>query len=235
MRKFLKQLRKGLRTACVTAALATCWNVGQSVAHAGYTSGEEVRLQFTGTVSPAENDLSHVFLIFCTGASSWQSDYQAVELGSFEVSHEGTFSFEADAIYQEYELYCVVAGLYGDLSSGQYVEGVNGVTLNARYNSQNPNYDSWNNFVFCSESQLFDYLLNGDMTNLANGIWSFYRFGSGAMEGTISGDLYDFSDPTLNGTYEINSEIIPEPITIMLLGSGGMFVLCRRRKNESGD
>ncbi len=103
MRKFLKQLRKGLRAACVTAALATCWNVGQSVAHAGYDIGDPVTIQFSGSISPVENNLSHVFLIYCTGTSSWRSAMNLVEIGDFMAGQTGIFSVTGQAVYN-YEL-----------------------------------------------------------------------------------------------------------------------------------
>jgi hypothetical protein len=242
MRKFLKQLRKGLRAACVTAALATCWNVGQSAQAAynpDYNDGDRVTIQISGTISPAINDLSHVFLIFCTGASSWQSEFQAIELGNFAAGQDGIYSVQANVLYYA-NSYWIVAGLYGDLSSGQYIEGVNGVTLNARYNSQDiyHDYDSWNDFVYRPELEMFGYLLDDDIQNLSVNVYSEYKYMNGGIDWldfTGSADLYDFSDPAHNGTVEINCIVIPEPMTILLLGSGGIVVLRRKRRKEQGD
>jgi len=123
MRRILKQLRKGLRAACVTAALATCWNVGQS-AQAALEIGDPVSVQFSGTVSPTVSDLSHVYLIYGTGTSTYaEYGLNALLLGDYSVGNLNTFSVQGDAVYSGHILW-FVAGLYGDISSGHYSEGI---------------------------------------------------------------------------------------------------------------
>ena len=226
MRKFLKQLRKGLRAACVTAALATCWNVGQSVAHAGYDIGDPVTIQFSGSISPVENNLSHVFLIYCTGTSSWRSAMNLVEIGDFMAGQTGIFSVTGQAVYN-YELYCLVAGVYGDISGGEYIEGVNGVTF-----SESGSW-IWSS-VGVTEETMFDYLVNDNeaaLMGLAHDQYYSYEY-FWQLEQTRTCDLYDFSGPVANGSAQITTTIVPEPITILLFGSGGAIVLCRKRKSE---
>lgn len=230
MRKFLKQLRKGLRTACVTAALATCWNVGQS-AHAAYNSGDEVTVQFTGTISPTISDLSHVYLIYGTGSSSIYSDIRAISLGDFTITGSESFSVQGVAEYYDTTSW-LIAGLYGNLSSGEYTEGVNGVTLTAPYHPIYSSRNSWDDFIYTSEAAMFAYLLDNDVTNIYGAGYKFNCWQRTGMEMDDSASLYNFSEITENGMVEIQSEIIPEPVTILLLGSGGIVVLCRRRKEE---
>lgn len=246
MRRILKQLRKGIRAACVTAAVATCWNVGEPVAHANPGWGDQVTIQVSGTVKPAEKDLSHVFLIFCTGASSWQSDYQAVHLGDFDAGQSGAFSIQANAKYDPVS-YWIIAGLYGDISGGQYVEGTNGVTLNAMYDSGDVWSDDWADFfkriyqpdigdavLSRSQSDMFTYLLNGDIAKLTEEVYWDYKYmtNSSDLEFTMTAALYNFSVPTQNGTVEITSTVIPEPTTVLLLGAGGVVALVLKRRRN---
>jgi hypothetical protein len=232
MRKFLKQLRKGLRAACVTAALATCWNVGQSVAQAGYRNGDEVAVQFTGTISPTVSDLSHVYLIYGTGYSGTVfSNFNVMGLGDFSGGNAGSFSVYGDAVYDEQILW-FAAGLYGDLSSGQYTEGTNGVSLSASYYPGYSDFDSWDDFINVSEGIMFNYLLNNDISGLStikyNDVHGYLYFDSDSDQR----NMYNFSEVYENGTVAINFEIVPEPLTILLLGSGGIIVLGRKRRKE---
>jgi len=226
MRKFLKSLKKGLRTACVAAALATCWNVGQS-AKAAYQNGDIVNVQFSGTISPTVNDLSHVFLIYCTGTSGSRSSMNVLKLGDFAAGETSTFSVTGEAVYDSV-LYFLVAGVYGDITAGQYTEGTNGVTLNKNYSS------IWNNIIGTTEETMFEYLCNDNVSALTGLAHSGYYNYSYIMylEGTRSINLYDFSDPTENGTGSITATIVPEPITILLFGSGGVWIIRRWRREN---
>lgn len=232
MRKFLKQLQKGLRAACATAALATCWNVGQSVAQAGHEWGDEVTVRISGTISPSITDLSHVFLIFCTGVSTWQSDYQAVNLGQFSAGRAEAFSVQVTAIYME-EFNWIIAGLYGDLSVGQYTEGTNGVALSANYDPAFWTTDGWYDFISPSESDVFEYLLSDNAQTVANNVTTYeYRYLTGYLECSETRSLYNFSNPVYNGIVQIASTVVPEPATILWLGCGGVVVFVRKKRNE---
>lgn len=235
MRKFLKQLRKGLRTACVTAALATCWNVGQSVAHAGYSYGDDVTVQFSGTVSPTISDLSHVYLIYGSGSSGGYSAYNAVRLGDFLVSGPSSFSAYGDVVYDDYIIW-FITGIYGETGDG-YTEGINGVALSASYNPSSSYWDSWDDFVHIPEETMFNYLLNDDIASLSTDQYSRmdYHVSFGNLPTLIERELFNFSEISENGVVQVNFEIVPEPITVLLFGSGGVVVLRRKRRKEQGD
>jgi len=223
MRRFLKRLRKGIRTACLTAVLATCWQVGQPA----QALATIVPVRFSGTVSPAENDVSHLFLIYGTGYSSIGNIW-AVKLGDFLVGQTNPFSVTVTT-HDAQSLFWFVAGLYGDISSGQYTEGTNGVTAGV-YATEG---DLWDEHISINEATFFTDLLNDDSGKLASyATWRHpwhvdYLAG---LEITASSPLFDFSQASNNGQISFESQIVPEPVTIVLLGTGGLFVLYRRRK-----
>lgn len=232
MRRILKQLRKGLRTACVTAALATCWNVGQP-AQAAIV---EHAVNFSGTVSPTVDDLSHLYLIYGTGYSTIEHPLGAISLGDFLAGQTETFSVFANLWGYETPvkdgLWLYTAGLYGDVSSGQYVEGVNGVVLGINASES----DLWETyFPSLDEETAFSDLLNDNPSLLPsfgtswNGWHSYYECDFEMADTNV---LFDFSQASDNGLINIESEVVPEPITIFLFGSGGIFVLYSRRRKD---
>ncbi len=224
MRKILRRLRKGIKTACLTALLATCWQVGQPA----QVSAATETVQFSGTVSPAVNDLSHLFLIYATGVSSWIDDYGAVKLGDFPLGQTTVFSVLSDIPYT-WNLYWYTAGLYGDVSSGQYIAGENGVTLGINGTEG----DSWSSYFSVSEETVFNYLLNDDVESLPShwASWNGWHVDYDCwLETAGTSILFDFSQASSNGEIYLESQIVPEPTTIVLLGAGGLFVLYRRRK-----
>ncbi len=235
MLKFLRKFRKKFRTACLTAALATCWQVGQAAnAEISYPSwGDEVAFKFTGTVSPSTNSLSHMFLIYGTG-SSGTIDFPLgfIDLGSFEKEQVTSFSALGDAHYAEF-VWWFTAGLYGDTSSGQYIPGTNGVTLGILASVG----DSWDfrTPIVDAETTAFACLLNNTPENLT--ISDYWEQGwhidePAYMVLNASSDLYDFSTAVKNGQMEFTLEIIPEPVSIVLFGTGGMIVVALRRRNQ---
>ncbi len=231
MRRFLKRLRKGIKGACLTAVLATCWQVGQ-VAQAGliqqFNPGDEVTVEFSGTVSPTVNNLSHLFLIYQTGTSS--DDYyftrRYLKLGDFPSGQTTAFSVLGTINYDD-RIEWKVAALYGDISSGQYIEGINGVTLGSGLSDG----ASWDTYTYMDEPSMFNYLLNDEPQNMGYFKFFFANYNSEAnFSRTMT--LYDFSQASYNGQLYIESEVVPEPITIALLGTGGLVILRRRRDDD---
>jgi len=220
MRRFLRRLRKGLKTACLTAVLATCWQVGQPAQALATT----VPLNFSGTVSPTANSISNLFLIYGTGFSGVYQDFHAIKLGDFSAGQTTPFSVTGTATYDD-EIYWAAAGLYGDTSGGQYTEGVNGVTLCVMAREGDP----WSWKMSISEETMFQYLLNNDYENLAQ---DHFRTGHINPYVHVPYDLFDFSEASINGEIYVEAEIVPEPITIILLGAGGIVVLRRRRHQD---
>jgi hypothetical protein len=234
MRKLLRKLRRGFKPACLTATLATCWQAGQ-VARADTSPpnwGDPVTLSFTGTVSPATTSLSHVFLIYGTGYSSFDSALFSLELGDFTAGQSSPFSVQGSAVYED-SAFWIVAGLYGDLSGGQLMEGVNGVTLGVLTTEGAP----WSEFTYpYDEAAAFTGLLNDAPGN----IFSYCLHGDSRhnqymsqLEFTGSSVLWNFSNASNNGQMEITSRIVPEPGSIVLFAIGGMIVAAWRRRSAS--
>jgi type 1 fimbria pilin len=233
MLRLLRKLRKGFKTACLTATLATCWQIGQA-AKADTSSpnwGDEVTYKFTGTVSPSTNGLSHMFLIYGTG-SSGTIDFPLgfISLGSFQANQTTSFSALGNARYNEFVWWCT-AGLYGDTSSGQYIEGTNGVTLGILASEG----DSWDlrSPILGGEANAFTCLLNNTPENMT--IWEYVEQGwhvdePGTTVLNTSSDLFNFSQATGNGQIEFTIEIVPEPVSIVLFGTGGMIITALRRR-----
>jgi len=236
MRRFFKKLRKGIKQACLTTALITCWHAGQA-AQAGVVPppvpDDEVTVRFSGSVSPATNDVSHLFLIYGSGFSDsdWAiDDIGAVKLGDFPSGQTRPFSVLATAIYDHY-FWWFAAGLYGDISSGQYIEGVNGVTLGINASVGEP----WDMYISeISEETMFNYLLNDDSEHLAVNQyrWDCWYMDYDFFSPGTNLPLLDFSDANYNGEIQVAYEIVPEPLTVILLGTGGVLVLYQRRHKD---
>jgi hypothetical protein len=231
MRKFLKKLRKGLKTACLTVALTTCWNIGQTAKADPPNWGDEVTIRFSGTVSPNTDDLSHLFLLYGTGYSGVEYGFWAVKLGDFPAGQSNSFSVQGTANYHE-SLFWAVAGLYGDITSNQYTPGVNGVTLG----TVAAEGDSWSyHSYWVSEEETFGHLINDDVAQLSSDAgllsWPHFEWYCG-LETSVTADLFDFSQAGKNGQMSLQSVIVPEPVSIVLFGTGGMIVVALRHRNK---
>lgn len=228
MHRFLKRLRKGLKTACLTAALTTCWSVGQTAkADMSWPPGwgEEVTFKITGTVSPTTNSLSHMYLIYGTGTSGGiEFPLGFINLGSFETNQTTNFSVYENTPYGDF-MWWYTAGLYGDTSSGEYIEGTNGVTLGIWAFGG----ESWDSQVPIPEETAFGYLLNDTPENMSLS-YAWHIDEPYYMSFDTSSGLFDFSQATANGQMEFTLEVVPEPVSIVLFGTGGMIVVALRRR-----
>jgi hypothetical protein len=230
MLKFLRKIRKGFRTACLAAALTTCWQLGRE-ANAAINpllnEGDEVTLRFSGTVSPTTNNISRLFLIYETGTSSW-GHFNLINLGDFIAGQSSSFSVLGNGYYYpEFSWY--VAGLYGDITGDKYIEGTNGVVLGIYAQVG----DLWNSHSEYDESWIFSQLLNDKPSGYQYYV-NYSRHGDyeSYLEVSESSVLFDFSNASNNGNMQFQSEIIPEPISIVLLGGGGMIVVAFRRQKK---
>jgi hypothetical protein len=233
MLKFLRKIRKGFKTACLTAALTTCWNVGQT-AKADWA---EVTFKVTGTVSITEKNVSNLYLLYGLN-NSYVREFALLNLGNFSAGVAKDFSVNMAVLYDEAffdsddrNMYWQGVGLYGDISSGTYTEGINGVTLgiNAAVG------DSWSTYCGYSEGYIFSQLLNNAPGFLKGDSYFYPWYSSGEFQGqdiNLTIDLYDFSDASYNGQIQFNAEVIPEPVSIVLFGTGGMIVVALRRRNQ---
>ena len=129
-------------------------------------------------------------------------------------------------------MWLYTAGLYGDVSSDQYVEGVNGVVLGINASES----DLWETyFPSLDEETAFSYLLNDSPSSLPSfgGSWNGWHFFYECdFEMVDTNVLFDFSQASENGQIYIESEVVPESITIFLFVSGGIFVLYSRRRKD---
>jgi len=232
MRKFLRRLKKGFKTACLTTALVTCWNIGHSTpVNAALNFGDPITMKFSGTVSPATNDISNLYLIlvYGSGSSSIGRHFSAVKLGDFTANQTTAFTVYDDTIYR-YSLYWATAGLYGDTSGGQYNANINGVTI------AKPGIDpgeSWDSHMFTNINTMFDYLLNDNEAQLAQYHCKYFYYDDD-YDYTSSGEtvpLYDFSTATANGEMFIQYEIVPEPTSLVLFAAG-VYIFSRYRRRD---
>jgi hypothetical protein len=225
MRRFFKRLRRGLKTACLAAALTTCWGIGQT-AQAELQYGDEITMHFTGTVSPDTNDLYQVYLLYGTGSSDVYYGYWALKLGDFTVGGDNSFSVYGTANYHD-SLFWAVAGLYGDLGGGVYEEGTNGVTLGTQVWEGLPWDEYW-----VPEADMFTYLLTDDEPQLCSNADNIGGLHWDSLETSSTYDLFDFSTASNNGQIYLESVIVPEPITVVMLGSGWLLVVASRRQKH---
>jgi hypothetical protein len=233
MRRFLKKLRKGLKTACLAAALATCWNVGQ-VAKADY-GWDELNLKVTGTILPTENNVSNLYLLYGLN-NSYVHAFYVTNLGNFPAGVTSDFTIYMTVPYDEdlfdsddRKMYWEAVGLYGDISGGVYDEGVNGVTLGV----DGAAGDSWSSHCWWGDEwEVFNAILNYGQDFL---LWSYYfspwYYDDFQNQYTnLSIDLFDFSTASYNGQIQFEVEVVPEPVSIFLFGTGGLIVIAMRRR-----
>jgi hypothetical protein len=231
MRKFLKRLRKGIRSACLTAVLATCWGAGQT-AQATLTPpnyGDAVTFQFSGTVSPTSKDIAKLFLIYNTNTSGGPYFKGIVNLGDFKAGQTTEFSVLSSAVYDDsYAWYLV--GLYGDISNGQYQQAINGITIGPKNAASDV---SWEEISYTDEQTAFGYIYNNNPADLYfQSIWPRFNLKQNAdvynMSFSGTSNLFNFTQAAANGQMSFNAEIVPEPVTILLFGGGGVWALLRR-------
>jgi hypothetical protein len=171
-----------------------------------------------------------VFFIYGTGYSSLDYGPWTIKLGDFPAGRSTDFSVQGTAIYHE-SLFWYTAGLYGDISSGQYIEGVNGVTLGIGNVTEG---DMWNWKFFISEQTVFTNLFNDTPQNIYSNLWdeSWHVQYLAGLDITDSSVLFNFSQASNNGQMQIKSEVVPEPVSIVLFGTGGMIIVYLRRRNK---
>ena len=85
----------------------------------GYFLGEEITLKIIGYVSPTENDLSHLFLVYDTGGSGDEWPFEAAKLGDFPVK----FFLDADGTTYTYGPTASTPHQFTNINDNQTVYG----------------------------------------------------------------------------------------------------------------
>jgi hypothetical protein len=228
--KFLRKFRKKFKTACLTAALVTCWQVGQAAKADTPNWGDEVTVKISGSISLNTQNLSHLFLIYGTSYSGMPDTIFSVNLGEFSAGKSTSFDVSVNVAYNDsFEWY--TAGLYGDISSGQYIEGVNGVNLGT-WSSREGHHWDWLWDAEISEQTVFNDILNGTPESTSSHFDSEYwnTCFLGYPEYPGEGTLFNFSQASNNGQINFTFEVVPEPVSIILFGTGGLIVAALRRR-----
>ncbi len=231
MLRFLRKFRKSFKTACLTAALATCWQVGQP-AKADWGDWNEVTFRLTGTVTPTQHNVSNLYLLYGLN-NSYVREFSYISLGNFPAGVISNLSIDMTVPYDESifdsddkNVYWEAVGLYGDISGG-YDDKKNGVTLGINAAVGDP----WSSHTWRDEGEVFSRLIdNQDSHQWDSGFHPWYPIDFQYHSFNLTINLFDFSNASYNGQVQLNLEVVPEPVTIILFGTGGLIVAAFRRR-----
>jgi hypothetical protein len=91
----------------------------------------------------------------------------------------------------------------------------------------------WNTHcLYQDERTVFNELLNDDPFSISGIIYTRHGYDDCYLEVSATNDLFNFSQASNNGTIQIQSEIVPEPISIVLFGGGGLIIVAFRRQKK---
>jgi hypothetical protein len=62
--------------------------------------------------------------------------------------------------------------------------------------------------------------------------WQYEEFSYPDKNLTDSATLWDFSQAVNNGQIQLEAEIVPEPVTMVLFSGGWVFMVASRRKKQ---
>ena len=82
---------------------------------------------------------------------------------------------------------------------------------------------------------MFDHLINDNETQLSNDAYDIrgaFNAVTSYLETSQTIDLFNYSPASNNGQMSFQSTVVPEPISIVLFGTGGLIVVVLRRRNE---
>ncbi len=204
----------GLKAACAAATLATCW---AGSASAFIIIAPDATLNTNLSVA-----LNNVHMVYGLNFSSL-AYADVTNLGSIPTGPTQTAVFLDDNVSADPpaasfpdSLYWAILGTFG---TDQVA-----VSMSPSFASGNVG-QSWEDTFFDSEIDIYNALVGGDTTTLENFVSNnvfilLVPFGNDATVG-------NFSNMTINGPATL---LVPEPVSLGLVGVGAMVLLGRRRR-----
>ena len=210
-----------INTTCLTALLATAWAAPAANAQ-----------QVTGTVSPTNQSLTDVALVYNYNVNPSGFRTQVTFLPDIPAGTTQPFTVAVnDPDFASFGRY-VVLGVYDGTEAATVTVAISPANAAAVAGKTYEEYFNLSTFNL-SEIDLQTALQNDDAGTLA----SFLIFNGNATNLSLSGgtpavgNLYNFSEATLNGSVSALG-FVPEPTTAFALAAGGGLVARRRRRVE---
>ena len=247
-----KSIRIFIKNVCIATSFILCFSLGQT-AYGSFSefilTNEDFEFQISGTVSPATDNITHLYFVYGTGESSLEDMQNIVFLGEFSGGETQPFyitrqfSNNGEVTYHKDDsIWWYVAGVYGQTNNGVYDDNINGVTLamdnleegKTWFESVNgPLFDDGEDYS-TDEAVVYNKLVSHDLEVLGKYESSapqwFKSVDSGWAINNVTIDLYSYSVAAeKSSTMTITTVVIPEPLTIFLLVAGSVCITCRPR------
>ena len=213
------------KAACVAAAVATCWAVGQQ-ARAQLQTGRP------GTVTlNASTPVTDLYLLYGDNGSGGDNFFATIALPD---APTGQLVQQVTLVEQQFstDTRFTVIGIYSDPNNPDPDER-SGVSLTSNLFDVTPGVSEFSDVFSTDEATVFNALRNDDELTLVIFFQdNFSNFAGGGVFGTIAdntvatGPQFNFSTADLTGTASL---AIPEPASLVLLAMGLPMLMKRRR------